>query len=134
MSTATRPDAAVPFARDPREPVGLLMRDLRCGPDGLSSREAARRLVIHGPNQLARRAGRHWWRDLVAQLVHPLAALLWLAAGLALAAGTTALAVAIVVVVLVVLHAVRPGPQNRGPSCLERGLSALGYRMPRRRQ
>ena len=40
-------------------------------------------------------------RELVAQLVHPLALLLWLAAGLAAGSGTTALAIAIVIVILI---------------------------------
>ena len=34
---------------DPREPVGLLLRDLRSQPNGLSEREAQRRLVVYGP-------------------------------------------------------------------------------------
>ena len=67
---------------------------------GLSSREAARRLVAHGPNELQRRSERRWPRELVKQLVHPLALLLWLAAGLALVAGTVVLAGAIVAVIL----------------------------------
>jgi calcium-translocating P-type ATPase len=85
---------------DPRLPVELLLRDLRASPDGLSQREAARRLAAYGPNELQRRQRRHWLGELFGQLVHPLALLLWLAAGLSLVAGTLALAVAIVVVVL----------------------------------
>ncbi|MET7402440.1 cation-transporting P-type ATPase [Dactylosporangium sp. NPDC005572] len=124
--TATTPAAGAPPApRDPREPVDLLMRDLRCGPDGLSGREAARRLVVHGPNELTRRTGRRWWTELVAQLVHPLAMLLWLAAALALVAGTTALAVAIVVVVLV--NAVFAFVQEQQA---ERAVEALSAYLP----
>ena len=43
---------------DPTERVDLLLRDLRSARDGLSSREAERRLVQFGPNELraARRA------------------------------------------------------------------------------
>jgi calcium-translocating P-type ATPase len=70
------------------------------GSRGLSSREAARRLVAHGPNELKRRTERRWPRELVTQLVHPLALLLWLAALLALVAGTVVLAAAIVAVIL----------------------------------
>jgi len=88
-------------AVDPQESIGRLLRDLRTSRAGLSDREAARRLVVFGPNELVRRAGRGWLRDLVQQLVHPLALLLWLAAVLAAAGGTTPLAIAIVIVILV---------------------------------
>src|SRR5690348_10741931 len=57
----------LPKVQDPREPVNLLMRDLRCGTDGLSAREVQRRLVVYGPNELSRRAGRRWWRELAGQ-------------------------------------------------------------------
>lgn len=40
------------------EPLRLLFRDLRATPGGLSSREAARRLIAYGPNELRRRGGR----------------------------------------------------------------------------
>ncbi|OHV32284.1 cation-translocating P-type ATPase [Pseudofrankia sp. EUN1h] len=85
---------------DPREPLALLLRDLRAGRGGLSEREAARRLVSAGPNELSRRRGRTWPREIARQLIHPLALLLWLAAVLAAVSGSAALAVAIVVVVL----------------------------------
>jgi magnesium-transporting ATPase (P-type) len=91
----------LPQVQDPREPVSLLMRDLRCGAGGLSAREVQRRLVVYGPNELSRRGGRRWWRELAGQFTHPLALLLWLAAVLAVVAGTAALAVAIVVVIIV---------------------------------
>ena len=51
---------------DPREAVELLLRELRARPDGLSSREAERRLVAYGRNELVRRggaAGRGSWRS-----------------------------------------------------------------------
>jgi hypothetical protein len=41
---------------DPLEPLATLLRDLRTSPDGLSGREAARRLVAYGPNELSRRS------------------------------------------------------------------------------
>jgi magnesium-transporting ATPase (P-type) len=50
---------------------------------------------------LVRRGGRRWPRELVRQFVHPLALLLWVAAGLAWVAGIVAVAVAIVVVILI---------------------------------
>ena len=96
------PDGAEPRgAIDPTERIDLLLRDLRGALSGLSSREAARRLDQFGPNVLVRRGGRRWPRELARQFVHPLALLLWVAAGLAWAAGIVAVAVAIVVVILI---------------------------------
>jgi magnesium-transporting ATPase (P-type) len=86
---------------DPTERVELLLRDLRAAREGLSSSEAERRLLQYGPNVLRRRGGRRWPRELAAQFVHPLALLLWAAAGLAWIAGIGAVAIAIVVVILV---------------------------------
>src|SRR6187549_1067416 len=84
----------------PREPVGTLLRDLRASPEGLSSREAERRLVAYGSNELSRHGGSNWRRQLVQQLVHPLALLLWVAAALAFAGVSATLGGAIVAVVL----------------------------------
>jgi calcium-translocating P-type ATPase len=112
-------------AQDPREPLDLLTRDLRCGLDGLSSREATRRLVVYGPNELTRRDGRRWWRELAAQLVHPLALLLWLAAALALLSGSAALGVAIIAVVIV--NALFAFVQERQA---ERAVEALAAYLP----
>jgi hypothetical protein len=39
-------------SRDPRQPLALLLRNLRTSPLGLSGREAARRLLVYGPNEL----------------------------------------------------------------------------------
>jgi calcium-translocating P-type ATPase len=85
---------------DPREPVAVLLRHLRARPGGLSSREARRRLVAEGPNELRRRGKRRWPRELVLQLTHPLALLLWVAAGLAFAVVSATLAIAIVAVIV----------------------------------
>jgi calcium-translocating P-type ATPase len=84
---------------NPQEPMTRLLRDLRTSQSGLSSREAARRLVVFGSNQLHRRGGRHLGRELGRQFTHPLALLLWAAAGLAWLAGITAVAIAILVVI-----------------------------------
>ena len=54
---------------------------------------------MYGPNQLHRRGGHHVWRELGRQFSHPLALLLWAAAGLAWLAGIVAVAVAIVIVI-----------------------------------
>ena len=86
---------------NPQESIDRILRDLRTRRGGLSDREAARRLVVFGPNELVRRHGRTWLRELVGQLIHPLALLLWLAGLLAAISGTTPLAIAIVVVILI---------------------------------
>jgi magnesium-transporting ATPase (P-type) len=67
---------------------------------GLSSAEAARRLVAEGANELPRLARPSALRALVRQFTHLLALLLWAAAALALLGGTPALAVAIVAVIV----------------------------------
>ena len=97
------------------------------GPEGLSSREAARRLVAHGPNELQRRADRRWPRELVKQLVHPLALLLWLAAALAFVAGTAVLGGAIVAVIA--LNALFAFIQEQQA---ERAVEALESYLPQR--
>ena len=71
------------------------------GETGLSSAEAAHLLGEHGANELRRRGGSRWPRQLARQIVHPLALLLWLASGLAWIAGTPVLAAAIAAVVIV---------------------------------
>jgi len=91
-------------AGDPQEPLGLLFRDLRSSAAGLSTREATRRLVVYGPNQLTRRGKRRWPGELVAQFTHPLALLLAAAAVLAVISGSPVLAAAIAAVI--VLNAV----------------------------
>jgi magnesium-transporting ATPase (P-type) len=89
-----------PAPADPLEPLEQLFRDLRVSAAGLSSREAARRLEVSGPNELVRRGGRRWPGELARQFTHPLAMLLAAAAALAWASGTPRLAVAIVAVIL----------------------------------
>lgn len=94
---------------------------------GLSSREAARRLQVYGPNELPTAAGRHWLRSLVRQFTHPLALLLWLAAGLAALSESVVLAVAIVGVV--VLNAVLAFVQEQHAA---RAVEALSAYLPQR--
>jgi calcium-translocating P-type ATPase len=69
-------------------------------PTGLTGREAARRLIANGPNELSAAPRRNPLLDVVDQLVHPLALLLWLAAALSAGTGSITLAVAIVLVIL----------------------------------
>jgi calcium-translocating P-type ATPase len=89
---------------DPEERLDLLLGHLGTRREGLSEREAARRLEQHGPNEIRRREGKSRLRELARQFTHPLALLLWAAAALAVVGGTIPLAVAIVAVI--VLNAV----------------------------
>ena len=89
-----------PLSLDPTEQADLLLRDLHTDVHGLSQREADRRLVHYGRNELVRRGGRRWPRQLAQQFTHPLALLLTAAAVLALVAGIAVLAAAIVAVIL----------------------------------
>ncbi|WP_020012974.1 cation-translocating P-type ATPase [Promicromonospora sukumoe] len=110
---------------DPREPLVPLMRELRTKPEGLSGREAARRLLVYGPNELARRRHTDWPGQLLSQLTHPLALLLWLAAALAFLSGTAALGYAIVAVI--VLNAALAFAQEQQA---ERAVEALAAYLP----
>ncbi|MFE3389953.1 cation-translocating P-type ATPase [Streptomyces anulatus] len=86
---------------DPSEPVPRLRRELATGPEGLSAREASRRLAVHGPNEVRSKAHSSFLRELSAQLAHPLALLLWAAAALAFVAGLAVLGWAILAVIAV---------------------------------
>ncbi|HEU5417561.1 MAG TPA: cation-transporting P-type ATPase [Streptosporangiaceae bacterium] len=112
---------------DPLEPLSELLRDLRTSRTGLTSREAARRLVAYGPNELSRRSGRRWPRELAQQLIHPLALLLAAAAVLAWASGAPRLAMAIAAVI--VLNAVFAFVQEMQA---ERAVEALAAFLPER--
>ncbi len=83
-----------------RDPQELLVGELRTGPDGLDEREVTRRLLTYGRNELERRDGRSWPRDLLRQFIHPLALLLWVAAALAAVTGSTAVSIAIAAVIV----------------------------------
>jgi len=73
---------------------------LRTSRRGLSAREAARRLEVYGRNELERRGGHRLWRELGRQFTHPLALLLWAAAGLAWLGGIVQVAIAILIVIV----------------------------------
>jgi calcium-translocating P-type ATPase len=92
---------------------------------GLTTREATRRIVASGPNELVALHRRSPLRDVVDQLVHPLALLLWLAALLSLGTGAVTLAVAIVLVI--VLNAAFAFVQERQS---ERAVEALSAYLP----
>jgi calcium-translocating P-type ATPase len=96
-------DAGVPAGADDLqvlEPRNRLLRDLRTSEQGLSSREAERRLAQYGPNVLTRRGHVRWPREIARQLTHPLALLLWLAAVLSFAVGSTVVGAAVVLVII----------------------------------
>ena len=112
---------------DPLEPLGQLYRDLRSSAEGLTGREAARRLEVYGPNELARRGGRRWPRELAQQFTHPLALLLALAAVLAWASGSPPLGAAIAAVIL--LNAAFAFAQEMQA---ERAVEALAAFLPER--
>lgn len=85
---------------DPLEPLALLLQHVRSSAQGLSDREAARRLLVYGPNELAAGGGRQWPSDLARQFTQPLALVLMVAAVLAWVSGTPSLAIAIAAVIL----------------------------------
>ncbi|MET9923017.1 cation-transporting P-type ATPase [Streptomyces sp. NPDC006435] len=95
-----RPSAGA-LSFDPSEPLPRLRRELATGPDGLSAREAARRLAVHGPNEVRRKVHTSFSQELVGQLVHPLALLLWAAAVLAFVADLAVLGWAVLAVIAV---------------------------------
>ena len=110
---------------DSREPIARLLGDLGSRRSGLSSREAGRRLVRFGSNELRARQARTWPKALAKQFTHPLALLLLLAAALAVVAGTPNLAWAIVAVVL--LNALFAFVQENQAG---RAVEALGRYLP----
>ena len=80
-------------------PLPSVLAELGTTLDGLDSVEAAARLERFGANELVARRGPSFASALVRQLVHPLALLLWLAAGLALLTDAAVLGVAILLVI-----------------------------------
>ena len=110
---------------DPEARVDALLADLQTSRDGLPRREAERRLVQYGRNAITRREGAGQLREFARQFTHPLAALLWVAALLALIGGTAALAAAIVAVI--VLNAVFAFAQQLQA---ERATEALARMLP----
>lgn len=85
---------------DAEETAQLLLRDLRSNRDGLTTREAQRRLVQYGANELSRRGGPRWPAEIARQLTHPLALLLWVAALLSFAVGSQTIAIAVLLVIV----------------------------------
>ena len=92
---------------------------------GLTSREAARRLLQHGPNALPEPQRPSVWAELGGQVAHPLALVLWLAA--ALATVTAAYPLAAAVVAVIVLNAAFALAQEHQA---ERAVEALASYLP----
>ena len=112
---------------NPEEAAKLLLRDLRSSRNGLSSVEAQRRLSQYGPNELRRRGGRRWPRELARQFTHPLALLLWIAALLLILVGSNVVAIA--VLAIIVLNATFAFVQEMQA---ERAVEALAQFIPQR--
>ena len=110
---------------DPQRPLAELYRDLRTSTEGLSAREAARRLLVYGSNTLVQRSGRRWPQELLSQFTQPLALLLAVAAVLAWFSGTPSLSAAVLAVI--VLNAAFAFVQERQA---ERAVSALAAFLP----
>ncbi|HEX7106342.1 MAG TPA: cation-transporting P-type ATPase [Acidothermaceae bacterium] len=125
--TQDRPaDDVASMASHPlHESLPALLRRLRTSSQGLSQREAARRLQTSGPNQLPEAARQSWVGAVAAQLVHPLALVLWAAAALSIVAGTPVLSVAIALVIVV--NAVFSFTQERQA---QRAVAALSEFVP----
>lgn len=88
------------LAFDPQERIETLLAHLGTRSGGLSEREAERRLAQFGPNEIFRTRSAGRLLELVRQFVHPLALLLWVAAGLSALSGNRTLAIAIVAVIV----------------------------------
>jgi calcium-translocating P-type ATPase len=110
---------------DQRRPLAELYRDLRTSPNGLAGREAVRRQTVYGPNELIRRGGPQWPRELLEQFTQPLVLLLGVAAALAWVGGTPALSFAVIAVI--VLNAGFAFVQERQA---ERAVDALASFLP----
>ena len=126
MTAVDQVNQAAPPA-DPTEAVEELLLSLRTHREGLSSHEAQRRLAQYGPNELQRRGGAKWPRELERQLTHPLALLLWVAALLSFIVGSITVCVAVVLVI--VLNAVVAFVQERHA---EKSVEALAGYMPQK--
>lgn len=98
--TGAEPGTPALATIDPEGARRRLLRDLRTSLKGLSTAEAQRRLLQYGPNSLQRRGGRQWPKALARQFTHPLALLLWLAAGLLLIVGSHVVAAAVVLIIV----------------------------------
>ena len=84
-------------------PLDGLLGDLRATRDGLSSREATRRLAEYGPNDAMVRRRRPLWRQIIDRLGNPLILILLFASGLSAWTGDVTSFVIIVTIILLSL-------------------------------
>ena len=104
-------------------PPERVLAELHSGAGGLSSREAARRLLVARAERAgAAGAARTWPRDLAAQFTHPLALLLLAAAALAFAGGHRRAGMGDLAVI--VLNARSRSPRSGRPSARSRRCAA----------
>ncbi|MEU5714685.1 cation-transporting P-type ATPase [Streptomyces sp. NPDC020403] len=101
MAHGREPSPTAEREPDPRESLPRLREELGTDDRGLSSREAARRLAVYGANEVPVKSESSIGRELVRQLAHPLALLLWAASLLAFLAGIAVLGWAIIAVIMV---------------------------------
>jgi magnesium-transporting ATPase (P-type) len=99
ITTPAIPESAL-AATIPLGPEAALHK-LATTRQGLSGEDAAARLERFGPNQLAVSKTRSLPMQLIDQLIHFFAIMLWIAAGLAFIGGLPELGVAIIVVIVV---------------------------------
>jgi calcium-translocating P-type ATPase len=112
---------------DVEEAIDVLLRDLRTSREGLSNPEAKRRAAQYGPNELKRREGVNWPKEVWSQLTQPLALLLWVAAALEFAISSSTIGIAIVLVILI--NAIMALAEERQA---ERSVEALSAYLPQR--
>lgn len=128
MTRARRlPPAPEPTPPTPPTPPAPVAPPRAAADHGLTSTEAARRAAQFGPNVLPQRGRSTWPGEVLRQVSHPLALLLWLAGALAFVAGTPTLGWAIIAVI--VANAVVALLQERQAA---RAVDALGAYLPPR--
>ncbi len=103
----------------------VLLAELRCDQQGLSTDEARRRLEETGPNTLVTTHKGGLLAALLRQLTHPLALLLWLAAVLAVT--TQGLTLGIAIIAVIALNAAFALIQERHA---EHAVAALSAYLP----
>ena len=111
------------LARTTLLPVDEVLAELGSGQDGLTNDEAQVRLHRVGPNAIPGARGPGLVRQLLAQMVHLFALMLWVAAGLAFVGGMPQLGWAIMAVV--VINGVFSFAQEYRAERATRALSAL---------
>ena len=118
-------------------PLEGLLGDLGATRDGLSAREARRRLAEYGPNDAMVRRRRPLWRQIIDRLGNPLILILLFASGLSAWTGEVTSFVIIVTIILLslVLDVVQQRRAETTVDALRRsvtGTSVMEYSPPTR--